>query len=97
MQGRWRIIGLSFSWCDLPKNLARLSRLKTPNESIPTIAEQPRRGCKPLNLFSQNVDTNRPFQFQKCRQLFIGMHNKALSVAAMGVSHPDCSPSRIYG
>src|SRR5205809_1014412 len=88
MQERWRIIGLSFSWCDLPKNLARLSRLKTPNESIPTIAEQPRRGCKPLNLFSQNVDTNRPFQFQKCRQLFIGSHNETLPVAAMRVRGP---------
>src|SRR5207249_10358305 len=92
MQGRWRIIGLSFSWCDLPKNLARLSRLKTPNESIPTIAEQPRRGCKPLNLFSQNVDTNRPFQFQKSSQLFIRVHNETFSVVAMRVGNPDWSP-----
>jgi hypothetical protein len=41
------------------------------------------------------VDTNRPFQFQKRSQFFIGMHDKALSVAAMRVSNPDRSPARI--
>src|SRR5207247_10903869 len=78
MQVRLRLIGYSLSLCDLPKNLSRLTRLKTPNESIPTIAEQPRRGCKPLNLFSQNVDTNRRFQFNKRRQLFIRARNETL-------------------
>jgi len=31
----------------------------------------------------QWVDTNRPFQFQKGRQLFIGSHNETFSVVAM--------------
>jgi hypothetical protein len=35
------------------------------------------------------VDTNRPFQFQKRCQFFIGVHNKAPSVAAMRVDNPD--------
>jgi hypothetical protein len=30
-------------------------------------------------------------------QLFIGMHNKTLSIAAMRVSNPDCSPVGING
>ena len=38
---------------------------------------------EPLNLFSQNVDTNCPFQFQKRSQLFIGTHNETLPVAAI--------------
>jgi hypothetical protein len=37
------------------------------------------------------------FQFQKRSQLFVGVHNKALSVAAMRVSNPDRSPLRIKG
>jgi hypothetical protein len=37
------------------------------------------------------VDTNRPFQFQKRRQFFIGAHNKPLSVGAMRVSNEDRS------
>src|SRR5262249_41716633 len=41
---------------------------------------------------SQYVDTNRPLQFQKCRQLFIRTHNETLFVAAMRVGNPDCSP-----
>ena len=32
---------------------------------------------------------NRHFQFQKRSQLFIGTHNKTLSVVAMGVCNPD--------
>jgi hypothetical protein len=47
---------------------------------------------EPLNLFSQNVDTNRPFQFQKRRQLFIRTHNEALPITAMRVNNPDRSP-----
>ena len=35
------------------------------------------------NLFSQNVDTNRPFQFQKCSQYFIRSHDETLPVIAM--------------
>ena len=51
-----------------------------------------RLAVEPLHLFNQNVETNRPFQFQKRRPLFVGVHNKALSVAAVRVSNPDCSP-----
>jgi len=43
------------------------------------------------------MDTNRPFQFQKRSQVYIGLHNKALSVLAVRVSNPDCSPVRVYG
>jgi hypothetical protein len=43
------------------------------------------------------MDTNRPFQFQKRAELFIGVHNETLSVAAMRVNNPDRSPLRIKG
>jgi hypothetical protein len=43
------------------------------------------------------MDTNRPFQFQKGSQYFIGTHNETLSVAAMRVGNPDCSPSESIG
>ena len=32
------------------------------------------------------------FKFQKRSQLFIGVHDKTLSVVAMCVDNPDCSP-----
>jgi hypothetical protein len=35
---------------------------------------------------------NRPVHFQKRGQLFIRVHNEPLSVAAVRVSNPDCSP-----
>ena len=38
---------------------------------------------------------NRPFQFQKRSQLFICTHDETLSVIAMCVSNPDCSPAGI--
>jgi hypothetical protein len=38
-----------------------------------------------LNLFSQQVDTNRPFQFEKRSELVIGTHNETLAIAAMRV------------
>jgi hypothetical protein len=37
------------------------------------------------------------FQFHESRQLFIRVHNEALTVAAMRVSNEDCSPARIHG
>ena len=40
---------------------------------------------------------NRCFKFQKRSQLFISAHNETLSVAAMCVSNPDCSPAGIHG
>jgi hypothetical protein len=39
---------------------------------------------------------NRPFQFDKRSQYFIGADDETLSVA-MRVSDPDCSPFRING
>jgi hypothetical protein len=41
--------------------------------------------------------TGRQFQFQKRRQLFIGVHNKTLPIFAMRVNNPDRSPVRING
>jgi hypothetical protein len=37
------------------------------------------------------------FEFCKRSQLFIGVHNKTLSVVAMCVHNPDRSPVRIHG
>jgi hypothetical protein len=59
--------------------------------SARTAKRFPRGGRYSLNLFSQNVDTNCPFQFQKRSELVVGVHNEASSVAAMRVSNPDCS------
>jgi len=42
-------------------------------------------------VFSQKLDTNRPLQFQKRSQLFIGAHNEMLSVAVVCIDNPDCS------
>jgi len=49
-----------------------------------------------LNLFSQQVDTNRTFQFQKRSQLFIGANDEPFSVTVR-VNNPDCSPFGING
>jgi hypothetical protein len=45
----------------------------------------------------RNNHSNRRFQFQKRSQLFIRVHNQALSVAAMRVCNPNRSPLRING
>jgi hypothetical protein len=46
------------------------------------------------NLPTRQADSphSRVAQFLKRRQLFIRVHNETLSVAAMRVSNPDCSP-----
>ena len=49
---------------------------------------------RPLDLFSQKVDINRRFQFQKRNQHFIGAHDETLSVA-MRVNNPNCAPFNI--
>jgi len=50
-------------------------------------------GKKPANLSKQFAEsTNRWFQFQKRRQLFIHVHNETLSVVAGRVCRPDRSP-----
>jgi hypothetical protein len=41
------------------------------------------------------VDTNRPFQFQKRSQYFIGTHNDTPSIAAMRVNNADSLPLRV--
>jgi len=41
--------------------------------------------------------TNRRFEFNKRRQLFLSTHNEALPIAAMRVSNKDCSPVGIHG
>jgi hypothetical protein len=38
---------------------------------------------------------NRRFQFQKCSQLFIRVHNETLPVIAVCINNPDRSPLRI--
>jgi hypothetical protein len=40
---------------------------------------------------------NRRIKFQEGSQLFVGVHNEALTVAAMCVSHEDRLPFAIYG
>ena len=48
----------------------------------------------PVRVFV-SVHFHRRFKFQKRRQLFIRSQNETLSVAAMCVSNPDCSPLKI--
>jgi len=48
-------------------------------------------------LISMSVIARDSFEFQKRSQLFIRTHNETLSVVAMRVSNPDCSPVRIKG
>jgi hypothetical protein len=43
------------------------------------------------------LHASRPFQFHKRSQLFIGVHNKAPSVAAVRVNNPDFSSFGING
>jgi hypothetical protein len=40
-----------------------------------------------------SIAANSRFQFQKSRQLFIGVHNETLFVAAMCVNNPDRPPA----
>jgi hypothetical protein len=47
--------------------------------------------------FGPAVFPIRRFKVQKRRQLFIGTHDEALSVAAMSVGNPDRSPVGING
>ena len=47
-----------------------------------------RPNCRAVELSESNLR----FQFHKRRQLFIGTHNKTLSVVTMCVNDPDCSP-----
>jgi len=41
------------------------------------------------------MDTNRPFQFQKCSQLFIGTHNEMPSFVTVRVSKWSQAPQWI--
>jgi hypothetical protein len=48
-------------------------------------------------LLLQDVGARDQFELHKRRQLFIRMHNEALSVAAMCICHKGCPPARIRG
>ena len=50
------------------------------------------RLCQKRGECVNTVFANRRFTFHKRSQLFVGMHNKTLSVAAMCVCNPDRSP-----
>ena len=43
------------------------------------------------------TDANGRFKFKKRSQLFIRSCNETLSVAAISVNNPDCSPVGIHG
>jgi hypothetical protein len=81
------------------RDRAALGEKKSTTFSAPTRQRQNRAriACTALNLFRQQIDTNCPFQFQKCCQDFFGTHNEALSIVAMCVGNPDCSPLTIHG
>jgi hypothetical protein len=56
-------------------------------------------GWLPLDAFvpsAANCTTNRRFKFNKRGQLFIRSQNEPLSVIAMRVCNPDCSPFGIH-
>jgi hypothetical protein len=46
-----------------------------------------------FGLLQRFGHANRRFKFQKCCQLFIRLDNETLSVAAMRISNPNCSPA----
>jgi len=49
------------------------------------------------NLSRQfTASANRCYKFHKCSQLFIRVHNEALTVAAMRVTNEDRSPAGIH-
>jgi hypothetical protein len=43
------------------------------------------------------ASANRRFEFRKRSQQFIRVHNETLSVAAMRINNPDCSPVAVHG
>jgi hypothetical protein len=59
-------------------------------QSIST--KKARLGFQRVSSFITGWDTNRAFQFQKRRQLLIGLHNETLSVVAMRICNKDRSP-----
>jgi hypothetical protein len=50
------------------------------------------QGTNPSTQIPQKP--NRRFKFQKSRQFLIGVHNEALTVAAMRVGNPDGSSAK---
>jgi hypothetical protein len=42
------------------------------------------------------ASTDRRFEFQKRGQLLIRTHNETLSIVAMSVCNPECSPAAIH-
>jgi hypothetical protein len=43
------------------------------------------------------ASANLQFEFHKRSELFIGTHDETLSIIAIRVSNPDCSPVTIHG
>jgi hypothetical protein len=78
-------------------NFFQSPKLLFPIQRIPSFIIRP----SGLNLdngdlfWGSRANTDRRFQFHKRSQSFIRSHNEPLSVAAMCVSNPDCSPLRI--
>jgi len=70
-------------------NVLRLIRIRLSDAESGKIS----LGCQAAKA----ATANRRFQFYKRRQLFIRSHNETLSVAAMSVCDPDCSPFAIQG
>jgi len=70
-------------------NVLRLIRIRLSDAESGKIS----LGCQAAKA----ATANRRFQFYKRSQLFIRVHNETLSVAAMSVCDPDCSPFAIQG
>jgi hypothetical protein len=82
----WLILGTA--GLEQAKNLAAESH--PPDSNLVNDAECAENRASLSRQFAASAD--RPFQFQKRRQLFICLHNEQLSVAAMCISNPDRSP-----
>jgi hypothetical protein len=56
-----------------------------------------RESCQLFGIWEAKLFARDLLEFQKRRQPFIRSHNQTLSVIAMRVCNPDCSPARIHG
>jgi hypothetical protein len=79
-----------------PEDAKNLAGKRPPPDSNPfSDAEFGKNLANLSNQFAASA--NRRFQIDKRRQCLIRGHNITLSVAAMRVNNPDCSPLRIKG
>ena len=93
---------LSFFPAKLIVGLRGLEEVKNPAGKSPPPDSDPfsgRRALKESHLLVKHNrrSMNRLFEFQKCRQLFVGVHNETLSIAAICVANPSRSPLCIHG